>query len=138
MKTKLTFLLSVTFLFLFSGSVYGDDSINTPKFHFKEDEKIVSKKDLYDGIKPTDQGSLVSTYNSLNVPLTILDYINIELDHELNDLKEVWTDYAEEHFENNSKCDNLFDSYEGLDKVTCHFKEFVRDYSSLRVKIKLR
>ena len=25
MKTKLTFLLSLTFLFLFSGSVYGDD-----------------------------------------------------------------------------------------------------------------
>ena len=25
MKTKLTFLLTLTFLFLFSGSVYGDD-----------------------------------------------------------------------------------------------------------------
>jgi hypothetical protein len=25
-KTKLTFLLSLTFLFLFSGSVYGDES----------------------------------------------------------------------------------------------------------------
>ena len=25
MKTKLTFLLALTFLFLFSGSVYGDD-----------------------------------------------------------------------------------------------------------------
>ena len=28
MKPKLTFLLSLTFLFLFSGSVYGDDFID--------------------------------------------------------------------------------------------------------------
>ena len=28
MKTKLTFLLSLTFLFLFSGSVYGDDFLD--------------------------------------------------------------------------------------------------------------
>ena len=138
MNKQLTFLLVLTFLFLFSGSVYGEDSINSPKFHFKEDEKIVSKKNLYDEIKPTDQGSLVNTYNSLNVPLTILNYINIELDHKLNDLKEVWTDYAEEHFENNSQCDNLFDPFEGWDKVTCHFNEFFNKDSNLRVKIKLR
>jgi hypothetical protein len=27
MKTKLTFLLSLTFLFLFSGSVYGEEEV---------------------------------------------------------------------------------------------------------------
>ena len=46
MKTKLTFLLSLTFLFLFSGSVYGDEPIKTywkngnlmNVTHFKEEK----------------------------------------------------------------------------------------------------
>ena len=38
MKTKLTFLLSLTFLFLFSGSVYGDeqDGLQTEKYEWGE------------------------------------------------------------------------------------------------------
>jgi len=144
MKTPLTFLLSLTFLFLFSGFVVVDDP---PEFHFKEDEQINSKinvmysnkKNLYEEIKPpTKQGSLVSAYNSLNVPLTRLDYIAIELDREKSDIKEVGTDYAKEHFEFTSRCDNLFDPYEGWRKVTCLYYEFVNPVSSLDIKINLR
>jgi uncharacterized protein len=36
MNKQLTFLLSLTFLFLFSGSVYGDEPI---KIHWKNDKK---------------------------------------------------------------------------------------------------
>ena len=138
MNKQLTFLLALTFLFLFSGSVYSGDSKDSPEFHFKEDEIIISKKNLYGELKPTNQGSLVRSYNSLNVPLTRLDYINIELDHEMNDLKEVWTDYAEEYFENNSVCVNRFDPYEGWDMVTCRYNEFVNEVSRLSIKIDLR
>ena len=39
MKTKLTFLLSLTFLFLFSGSVYGDDFQDGLDAHKRKDYK---------------------------------------------------------------------------------------------------
>ena len=39
MKSKLTFLLSLTFLFLFSGSVYGDDFIDGLKAYKRNDYK---------------------------------------------------------------------------------------------------
>ena len=44
MKTKITFLLSLTFLFLFSGSVYGDD--------------------FQDGVDAADRGDFKTAYKS--------------------------------------------------------------------------
>ena len=41
MKTPLTFLLSLTFLFLFSGSVYGDDFQDGLDAHARKDYKEV-------------------------------------------------------------------------------------------------
>ena len=42
-KTKLTFLLSLTFLFLFSGSVYGDDYQDGVDAYLKQDYKTAHK-----------------------------------------------------------------------------------------------
>ena len=39
MKTPLTFLLSLTFLFLFSGSVYGDDLLDGVDAYDRKDYK---------------------------------------------------------------------------------------------------
>jgi uncharacterized protein len=43
MKTKLTFLLSLTFLFLFSGSVYGDDFQDGVDAYERKDYKTAYK-----------------------------------------------------------------------------------------------
>ena len=43
MKTKLTFLLALTFLFLFSGSVFGDDLKNAVTVYFLGDFKRAYK-----------------------------------------------------------------------------------------------
>ena len=43
MKTKLTFLLALTFLFLFSGSVYGDDFQDGLDAHERKDYKTAYK-----------------------------------------------------------------------------------------------
>ena len=43
MKTKLTFILSLTFLFLFSGSVYGDDYQDGADAHKRKDYKEAVK-----------------------------------------------------------------------------------------------
>jgi hypothetical protein len=43
MKTPLTFLLSLTFLFLFSGSVYGDDFQGGMDAYNKQDCKTAYK-----------------------------------------------------------------------------------------------
>jgi len=44
MKTKpLTFLLALTFLFLFSGSVYGDDFNDDLDAHHKQDYKTAHR-----------------------------------------------------------------------------------------------
>jgi len=43
MKSKLTFLLALTFLFLFSGSVYGDDFQDGLDAHERKDYKTAYK-----------------------------------------------------------------------------------------------
>ena len=46
MKTKLTFLLSLTFLFLFSGSVYGQEEV---KKEYWDNGKLKSETHYKDG-----------------------------------------------------------------------------------------
>ena len=60
MKTKpLTFLLSFTFLFLFSGSVYGDD--------FQDGKDALKRKDYKEGVKwhrlSAEQGDADAQFN---------------------------------------------------------------------------
>ena len=59
MKIKLTFLLSLTFLFLFSGSVYGDD--------FQDGMDAFQRKDYKEAVrlwKPlAEQGNAIEQYN---------------------------------------------------------------------------
>ena len=58
-KTKLTFLLSLTFLFLFSGSVYGDD--------FQDGYDAYLKQDYKEAVKwfrlSAEQGHTLAQYN---------------------------------------------------------------------------
>jgi TPR repeat protein len=59
MKTPLTFLLTLTFLFLFSGSVYGDD--------FQDGLDAYKRKDYKEAVrlwKPlAEQGNVIAQYN---------------------------------------------------------------------------
>ena len=59
MKTKITFLLSFTFLFLFSGSVYGDD--------FQDGKDALKRKDYKEAFRLflplAEQGNAGAQYN---------------------------------------------------------------------------
>ena len=58
-KTKLTFLLSLTFLFLFSGSVYGDDFQDGLDAYHKQDYKTAHRIFL----KLAKKGDAKAQYN---------------------------------------------------------------------------
>ena len=59
MKTPLTFLLSLTFLFLFSGSVYGDDFQDGMDAHKRKDYKEAFRLFL----PLAEQGNVTAQYN---------------------------------------------------------------------------
>ena len=63
MKTKLTFLLSLTFLFLFSGSVYGDD--------LQDGFDAYNRKDYKEALRwyrlSAEQGDALAQYNLGNM-----------------------------------------------------------------------
>ena len=51
MKTPLTFLLSLTFLFLFSGSVYGEEEVKPDYFPPEKYTIMCESGDRFQGIR---------------------------------------------------------------------------------------
>jgi uncharacterized protein len=74
MKTKLTFLLSLTFLFLFSGSVYGDD--------FQDGVDAYNRQDFKEAVRLflplAEQGYVEEQYSIGEMYLNALNYKEAE------------------------------------------------------------
>ncbi len=117
MKTKLTFLLSLTFLFLFSGSVFGDDFQDGVDAYQKQDYKTAYKLLL----PFAEQGNALAQKN--------LGYMYSEGKGVLQDLKEglKWTRLATEQGHAGGQY-NLGWMYDNGQGVPQDYKEAVRLY----------
>ena len=72
MKTPLTFLLSLTFLFLFSGSVYGDDfQDGLDAYNRKENVSISNRKSTRYGKELETYQEITGTYENQTHILTL-------------------------------------------------------------------